>query len=722
MMPLFGALIGNDHTPAIAADHFFEPGLHSSQKVDKAARAIREVVFAPKPRPAGPINAGAVSSTSGTSTPNGSDAGDHAYLLVKRIMARLAWKPFLTENIQTEVMEAIIEATVEYALPFLAKCCDEYPFCGEMVQAGGCENAAKAWAEDEAEPHTPTPISGTARARRAYAAAQKKGLLNHATHVYMYPHRVLLWAVMEDPAGLSLKAEAGAVALRTAAYGYVEEALGGLIWERATKDVEEDTEAQQDVPESDRVMTEEEENAAATRLLDSDTVDETANGKSTTDADIQPEGLERLSTETEIVPKRHIIEFVRHTNRHAPFRLDLPPITSAPHTPMAIAPLTNRLQAFLAPLHSATPLILALPPCLQPLAAYVRYCIIETAIRASRSRSSSSSPNSGSDARWTGGEVTAILKGGVGSFACWSREKVALSKPASSKAAGQEEPVAWPELSTRNSHLLSQLGSIMTDSLYLAQALLLLPDTELEEGMQGSPMGVKRKVSGTGSADGPSGGDTGGSGDPVGQRKSGAGNGPDAAVPVNTNGNASSHSQGIPPIAGKTRPSLPRSRSEARMPNLTHLTPFVFFSGINLHMLLRGEIPPGWQWSERDEKLLQTLLSAVREGLPDGTVRGWTTQRSLGVGTGAIDGTNGPEVNGYGVTGSGESHSRVTSAASDGTAMSDSSFLIDEGSEGSKAKKGKKKKGANGINGKAGQVPAGNAKGGRFDILASSVA
>jgi hypothetical protein len=626
MMPLFGALIGNDHTPREAQEHFFEPGLHGTAKVDRVARVLREVVFSPSHRNPGSMG---LPTPSGMSTPTGSDAGDHAYQLVKRVMARLAQKPFLTEALQTEVTEGIIEATVQYALPSLAPCCGEYPFCGEVDRVGGCENAAKAWAEDAFEQEGEKAVVPNSEGRAAYATAQRRGLLNHATHVYLYPSRILMWQTMEDPSGPSLKAEEGARGVRTAAYLFVEQTLGTLRWEEAEEEEYTNKLARDEDPEVQ--MTQEEEDRAARHLLGVDTPINDADTSASSDTVVGPDDLEK-ALPIDQPPKRHMVEFARHTNRHMPFRIDLPPVLATEAT--ALGPLQARLNAFLVPLYSDTPLIVALPPCLQPLAAYVRFSVIEASRRAGQYK-------------WTAKEVEAVLKSAVGSFACWAREKTAVNKAGGAPKSSGDEPVPWPELFTRNSQVISQLTSIMTDGLYLAQALLLLPDVPLEAGMPESPIGTKRKVSG--------------------------------------------HTVNGSPDSPKT------PKVDAQMPTLTHLTPFVFFSGITMHLLLSDDTPPGWQWSDRDEQLLQTLLTAVQEGLPGGTVKGWTGAQTT------VDASSSPNTDG----------SKGAGAVPD--------------SEDSSPKSRKEKKNKRGSNGKLGGKGDGTNKapvtrGGRFDLLGADMA
>ena len=59
---------------------------------------------------------------------------------------------------------------------------------------------------------------------------------------------------------------------------------------------------------------------------------------------------------------------------------------------------------------------------------------------------------------------------------------------------------------------------------------------------------------------------------------------------------------------------------------LTHLIPFVFFSGVILHTLLSGEEPQSssvWRWSEAEREMYEKCLGAVTEGLED-VIIGWS--------------------------------------------------------------------------------------------------
>lgn len=69
------------------------------------------------------------------------------------------------------------------------------------------------------------------------------------------------------------------------------------------------------------------------------------------------------------------------------------------------------------------------------------------------------------------------------------------------------------------------------------------------------------------------------------------------------------------------------AKGKEEVPKLTHLTPFVFFSGIGIHTVLNAGDPPastGWRWTPTEEALLDKCAEAVVEGIEE-KVLGWNT-------------------------------------------------------------------------------------------------
>ncbi|WVQ75878.1 hypothetical protein IAR50_005512 [Cryptococcus sp. DSM 104548] len=57
----------------------------------------------------------------------------------------------------------------------------------------------------------------------------------------------------------------------------------------------------------------------------------------------------------------------------------------------------------------------------------------------------------------------------------------------------------------------------------------------------------------------------------------------------------------------------------------THLSPFIFFSGINLHTVLQRQQPPAhleWKWTEEEEGVLETCWTALHVDLQEGVILG----------------------------------------------------------------------------------------------------
>ena len=141
-------------------------------------------------------------------------------------------------------------------------------------------------------------------------------------------------------------------------------------------------------------------------------------------------------------------------------------------------------------------------------------------------------------------------------------------------------------------------------------------------------------------------------------------------------------------------------RLPVQIPTLTHILPFVFFSGISLHTLLQGQTPRGWQWSERDELLLEQLIEAVMEDIPAGTVKGWLGLKKKS-----------SSIIGGGSEGQGHDRS-----------VSSSTTLVQASSDSEDGVKKQKKRGRKKSDKKVQVVKAQPGKSGRFDILGSSMA
>jgi hypothetical protein len=567
LLPLFASLCGNDYTPPSASEYLFEPGLRTTGRIEKVARVLREVLF--NPHGGSPRNSHSASTSE--------NAGDHAVELVKKVIKRLAVRDFSHDGALPELVEAIIEATFQYALPLGVECCELYPFCGELDPAG-CQTSAS---RTDSAPVTPTASTSTSfhdqnqsqsqsqnvgthgpkgLATREYAKAQRRGMLNSITHAWAYPDRMYLWTVLEDPSGASLKAGEGLRGVRQAAYLIAEEGFGGLRWaDEHSEQGEQHEDAKPTQENGDQQATSERCNgdvlpqqreqersqeAENPELIDLLGVHVGASAGGTSET-LQGVG-ETKGSPASTPPRRSVTEYVRHSSRVSGFRLDLPPLPDRP-IPLALESLDVSLAAYLAPLRSDIPAIRALPPHLHPLVAIVRLSVLDAASRADG--------KSGESAMWRRSDVEAVLKCGIGSYAQWTREWKGRKShdqppadPSGSSSSGGG--VLFPLLTTRNAGIVAQISAAMTDSLYLAQSLLLLPE--------------KR----------------------------------------NTN-------------------------IEKDPPRLTHLTPFVFFNGSTLHNVLNGRTPSpqtGFEWGEKEQGVWKECLEAVSSGVEE-TIVGWYNEK-----------------------------------------------------------------------------------------------
>ena len=70
---------------------------------------------------------------------------------------------------------------------------------------------------------------------------------------------------------------------------------------------------------------------------------------------------------------------------------------------------------------------------------------------------------------------------------------------------------------------------------------------------------------------------------------------------------------------------VPNAKEPGESVDLTHLTPFVFLSGVAIHTALSGSDPPpstGWLWSETDMRTHKVCVEAVVDGMDEHLI-GW---------------------------------------------------------------------------------------------------
>ncbi|OCF38851.1 hypothetical protein I317_07359 [Kwoniella heveanensis CBS 569] len=572
-LPLFASLCGTDYTPPSITQQFFEPSLSVVQRIEKAARVLREQLYSPSNQ----LSSGG--GKSGTFTPN---PADQVVQLVKKVVKKLCIYPFDTEQALDETVDIVIEAALQYQLPHSGVCCSVYPFCGELDPMG-CQTPVNMPGDgfiDDAVPPVTPPSSGSdykKKAKEAYAEARRRGLLSSINHGWLSPDRVYLWHVLEDPSGPNWKGTEGSRGIRSAAWGIAEEGLGGLRWQ---EEEEEEEEENHDASGREAVQTEAVPSPAA-RLVaeegadqDSKTEDKALRhllgvDQSETNSEaggVQSEGTTLVDADITLNhasfsdpakdPVRAITEWSRQgsSKRIGPSSLPLPPLRNIGYDdpPPCLRPLDERLRLYLVPLYSDTPAIIALPISIQPLVATIRFCVIDASKRVS---------NKTDVHMWRRDETAAILRASLGTYSLWLKEFRSEGSyknqkdPEEAKALGEGGGRNWPLLETRNSVLIAHLGSVWADAHTLAQALLLMP------------------------------------------------------------------SIASPPKRGSTSVDS----DDWSDIGLTHIAPYVFYGGINLHLLL-SKIEPsagtGWTWGSNEQGMFDRCWAALIDGLEDGVIVG----------------------------------------------------------------------------------------------------
>ncbi|WWC68094.1 uncharacterized protein I206_102015 [Kwoniella pini CBS 10737] len=517
-LPLFASLCGTDYTPPHIIQRFFEPGLTMFQRIEKAARILREQLFSP---------------TSSSSSKIGyvTNPADQVVELVKRVIKKLIIYPFDTEQDLDDTVNIIIEAALQYQLPSVEECCSTYPFCGELDPMLGCQTPISL-GDARLPNHTKERMTG----KEAYSAAQRDGLVGTIVHGWLYPDRMYQWQVLEDVSGPCLKASNGAREIRRKAWEIADQGLGGLRFPmRDIVDVEDDKN-----PELEEHDINQEEKELQDLL-----------GIPKTEVEAQNEVTSLVQAEqplTRTEPIREMIEYLRQgsTAKIISSPLILPPIPplTEEKLPICQTPLEDRLRIYLQALHSDFPSIRSLPVSLQPLVSLIRFCVIDSLERSGKYGQN----------KWKRDEVYAVLRAGVGTYTMWKREllsennqNISQNLNGEEEGGGEGKENLYPMLENRNCNLIAQLKSSLSDIHILAQSLLLLPNI------------------------------------------------------------SKSNSNQIIDKEGEI--------------GLTHIIPFFFFNGINLHKLLLKQEPDfksGWKWKEEEEeKLFKICWNSLIDNLDE---------------------------------------------------------------------------------------------------------
>lgn len=529
-MALFASLVGNDYTPPEALERFYEPSLGVCQRIEKAARVLREQLFSPSANNRRDVN-----------------PGDFVVELVRRVVKKLCIWQYDTEPDLLRVVNSIIEAALQYTSPHGGECCSTYPFCGELDSLG-CQTPYNRPNIPGSSMNSEDNHSQSHEALEAYAAAQRKGSLPFITHGWLYPNRIYLRGTLEDPTMASPRTWEGSRGVRLASYVIAEEGLGGFRF------------VDEPLPlpgvKNGTTPAEEQWDRELRGLLDVELSTENSETGLTSQDAQSVDGSEVTDG-----PPRVMVEYVRQgsAGKVVPYTLDLPPRKdSSGSIPVCLRTLPDRLQAYLGPMQSDTPAIRLLPSSLQPLVAIIRHCVIEMASLTEKNERAT-------NPAWRRHEAYAVLRAGVGTFAQWRREldseeMVGLKRKKLAPISHEDQAKEWPTLERRHSHLIAQLSNAMMDSTSLSESLLLL-------------------------------------------------------------------STQIPYFTPIQMESLPQPLIGDPVADFgpTHLTPFMFFSGINIHSLLNHKEPPShlkWRWTPEEDKTLHMCWSALIDDLEDGLMLG----------------------------------------------------------------------------------------------------
>ena len=491
---LLASLVGNDYVPHTYTYDLFGPRLNSAfnrgnEKIELVARIIREAHYGPtaiKERQA--------------------NAGDQAVFFITKVVERLIAEAgtHVPQAGIAEMVETIIEATLQYVLPSTQDCCKTFPFCGGLLDSG-CQADL-------------SPRGEPTLAQKAYAAAHATGYTNSVARWYSSPDRVYLFTVVEDPSEPSAFASERLCGIRKQSYTIAEAALGEFAWPDPTEEEIAAVKEDQEVKALLRVEVASDCSSEHNEQQDSEetTLVEDQDGKSWASETCIPET---------IPPSRTLVEYIRQSSayRLTGYRVLLPPRPDELVTPESLEPLDFRIRIFLAAFSSDTPTVLALPRQFHPLVAALRVCILESFDRSGPRGST-----------WRKVELEAVLRACIGTFAGWTND-LKTYRPKRDSEEGQ-----YPPLETRSAKIVGQLTAVMIHGHVLAQSLLLVPAA----------------------------GDAG---------------------------------------------------------QLTHLSPFMFLSGVAIHTCLAGVDPPpstGWTWSPAEDDVYTRCLAAIADGFED-KITGW---------------------------------------------------------------------------------------------------
>lgn len=447
-LPLLASIAGTDHSPPTGAQLFFEARSNGTDRIEKVGRVIREALTPTgqsKRKQRQRIATMASSSSSktdattdsGASTPqlpqnkNGALAGDEAYTFVSHVVAEMmsTWNPgprAPTSRLHPEALDQlvsdIIDATCQYIPPSSPPdiecnaCCDTFPYCR-------CSQIDDLRTDDR------VTFNGLHELRRAYARTRARGHLSFFSY-YLNPSSALVFGILEDPEGVSLRAANITRSLRRTGWVIFLQGVGGLPQDSIGGECEEDSESQDG--------------------LNTDFVADASIGPAVS-SEAEMTSLDMSSVQSQVTD---IVELLRagSSNRMKGVPLKVTEDTYAMETPTILdEDPDKRFNRFLSIMKADSQKILALQQKWRPLVAMLRMSVLLAYEH--------NSP-------WSRKELRLSIVAGVLSSSAWSEEKSDASEP----------EVQSPPLESRNCNVYSHVVAIALDASQLAQALLLDAD------------------------------------------------------------------------------------------------------------------------------------------------------------------------------------------------------------------------------------------------------
>lgn len=454
-LPLLASIAGTDDSPPSAAHLFFEARSNGINRIEKVGRVIREALT-----PAGQSKLkqrsrlAAMASQklsksddnidSGMSTPqqsqttNGAVAGDEAYEFVSYIVAGMmsTWNPGprapatrLKPEVLQELVSDIIDATCQYIPPGSPAdieddaCCDTFPYCRCNRHDDMRTDARRR----------ELAFNDLRETRRAYAMTRARGYMSSFSY-YLNPSATLVFGILEDPEGVSLRATNISRGLRRIGWRIFLQGVGGLP-RTHTNGGNNEVSMPHTATQSHHILGED-------RMEDT-TARETAS------MDEEVLSLNTVIRDSQAVDVVELLRAGSSTRiKDVPLEINEDNYSIGDLGIFDHQDVNKRVDTFFNIMQSSTPKVLGLQPEWRLWAAMLRM--------AARLAYEHKSP-------WSRKELRLAVLAGVLSMAAWSHRQSVKS----------DTEMQSPLLETRNCNIQSHVVAIALDASQLAQALLL---------------------------------------------------------------------------------------------------------------------------------------------------------------------------------------------------------------------------------------------------------